>query len=262
MTARAPLDLTGRLILVTGGAGALGQAIVGRLRAYGAAVAVNDRIDADLAARRITFDDRVAYVPGDAGEPGVAAALLDQVRDRFGGLPDTVCCHAGVVESAPILDFKLESARRVLHDNLLPAFALAQESARRWVAAGRPGLLLFTSSWVQDVPWPGIAPYSAAKAALRSLARSFARELAPHGIRANVIAPGIVAAGMAKQQWDSEPDFRQRARRAIPLGSLQSPDSVADTVLYAVSDLASYMTGATILVDGGASLYPMDDPAE
>jgi NAD(P)-dependent dehydrogenase (short-subunit alcohol dehydrogenase family) len=249
------LDLGGRLVLVTGGAGALGRAIVGRLRAHGAQVAVNDIVPAE----GLGLGDGVAYVRGDAGEPGIAAALLDEVHGRFGRLPDTVCLHAGVVASGALLDLPIESVRRVLHDNLIPAFALAQETARRWVAAGQPGLLLFTSSWVQDVPWPGIAPYSASKAALRSLARSFARELAPHGIRANVIAPGIVAAGMAKHQWDTEPDYQRRARRAIPLGTQQETGSVADTVLYAVSDLAAYMTGATILVDGGASLYPMDE---
>jgi NAD(P)-dependent dehydrogenase (short-subunit alcohol dehydrogenase family) len=63
---------------------------------------------------------------------------------------------------------------------------------------------------------------------------------------------------MAQRQWDTEPDYQARARRAVPLGSLQSPDSVADTVLFAVSDLAGYMTGTTLLADGGASLYPMD----
>ena len=121
-----------------------------------------------------------------------------------------------------------------------------------------PGCSCSPHRRVQDVPWPGIAAYSASKAALRSLARTFARELAEHHIRSNVIAPGIVAAGMAKRQWDAEPAYQARARRAIPMGALQSVDSVADTVLLAVSDLAAYMNGATLLADGGASLYPMD----
>jgi NAD(P)-dependent dehydrogenase (short-subunit alcohol dehydrogenase family) len=252
------LDLTGRLILVTGGLGALGQGIVTRLREHGAQLVVNDVLDADDAADRLPFDENLIYVRGDAADPDEPGLILDHCITTFGRSPDTLCLHAGVVESAPILDYTRDQIDRVLRNNVIAAFMLAQEQARRWIAAGEPGLLLFTTSWVQDVPWPGIAAYSASKAALRSLARTFARELAEHHIRSNVIAPGIVAAGMAKQQWDAEPAYQARARRAIPMGALQSVDSVADTILLAVSDLAAYMNGTTLLADGGASLYPMD----
>jgi NAD(P)-dependent dehydrogenase (short-subunit alcohol dehydrogenase family) len=85
-----------------------------------------------------------------------------------------------------------------------------------------------------------------------------ARELAPRGIRVNAIAPGIVGVGMAKRQWDSDPDYRRRAEKAIPLGNLQTAESVANAVVFLASDACEYMTGATLLVDGGCSLYPMD----
>jgi NAD(P)-dependent dehydrogenase (short-subunit alcohol dehydrogenase family) len=90
------------------------------------------------------------------------------------------------------------------------------------------------------------------------LMRGMAREFASHGICVNAIAPGIVAAGMAQRQWETEPDYRRRAERAIPLGCLQPPESVADALLFLCSEAADYMTGATLLVDGGCSLYPMD----
>jgi NAD(P)-dependent dehydrogenase (short-subunit alcohol dehydrogenase family) len=92
--------------------------------------------------------------------------------------------------------------------------------------------------------------------------RGFARELAPYGIRANAIAPGIVAVGLAKQQWDTDPGYRQRAEKAIPLAYLQPPETIAHTFLFLCSRMASYMTGSVMLVDGGCSLYPMDDPQE
>ena len=77
---------------------------------------------------------------------------------------------------------------------------------------------------MQDVPWPGITPYAAGKAAVVALMRGFARELAPCGIRSNAVAPGIVGSGMAKRQWDTDPAYRARARRAVPLGALQTPN--------------------------------------
>lgn len=248
--------LEGRRALISGGLGALGTAIVAELAASGARVVVNDIVDE--AEARVP-DGAAGYLAGNAAEDGVAAHLVEQAATLLDGLPEVVCCHAGIVVSKPILDYTLAEMEDVWRVNALGQFALAQAASRVWVAAGQPGHLIFTGSWVQNVPWPGITAYSASKAALKSIARSFARELAPHGIRANVIAPGIVGAGMAQKQWDTEPDYRQRAGKAIPLGHLQTPQSVADAVAYLASDLATYMTGATLLADGGASLYPMDD---
>ena len=245
-------DLDGRSVLVSGGLGALGTVMVEALLAEGASVVVND-------LRPIVGVDTApaGYVQGDAGVGDEATRIVAESERMLGALPDVVCCHAGIVRSAPILEYEVADFEAVLHTNLVSQFALAQAAARRWVEAERAGLLIFTGSWVQDVPWPGIAAYSSAKAGLKSLMRSFARELAPHGIRANGIAPGIVGAGMALHQWNNEPDYRARASTAIPLGRLQAPGSVADAVVFLASDRASYMTGATLLVDGGASLYPL-----
>ncbi|MPZ67884.1 MAG: SDR family oxidoreductase [Pseudonocardiaceae bacterium] len=180
--------------------------------------------------------DGVTYLPADTAGQRAVEELLDRCEREVGGLPHAVCCHAGVAASHPVQEFPLDEFDRLVRVNLRGSYVLARAASARWVAAGQPGQLVFTTSWVSDVPWPGIAPYSATKAALKSLTRSFARELAPRGIRANAVAPGIVAVGMAKRQWDTEPD----------------------TFLYLLSPLASYVTGSVLVVDGGASLYPMD----
>jgi NAD(P)-dependent dehydrogenase (short-subunit alcohol dehydrogenase family) len=247
------LDLAGQIVVLSGGSGALGREICTMLAGHGAFVASVDRDPpADPDARVLDLRADVT----DAGD--VARAWRDSV-EAAGGLPTVVCCHAGVVHSDNFADYPLAELRRVFEINVASAFALAQHAVRAWRAADVPGHVIFTSSWVQDVPWPSITPYAASKAAVRSLARGLAREYAAYGIRANVVAPGIVGAGMALRQWETEPDYRRRASRAIPLGALQTPTSVAHAFLFLCSPMASYMTGATLVVDGGASLYPLDD---
>lgn len=243
----------GRTVLITGGLGALGRPAARRLVQAGEKVVVNDRPEKPS----VDDDHDFHYVGADVTDPEAVVELVDRAWKFWGTLTDVVLL-AGRVHSAPLLDQTPDDVDAVFRLNLHGAMLVAQEVSRRWRSEGTPGQLIFVSSWVQDVPWPGVGPYAASKAALRSLARSFARELAPVGIRANVLAPGIVAAGMAEHQWTHEPDFRRRARRAVPLGRLQPPESVADALVFLCSPMSSYMTGATLLVDGGASLYPLD----
>jgi NAD(P)-dependent dehydrogenase (short-subunit alcohol dehydrogenase family) len=163
-----------------------------------------------------------------------------------------------MVEAFPVESYSLERFDQLIQLNLRSSFIVAQAAAQRWIAAGRAGHLIFTTSWVQDVPWPEITPYTTSKSGLKALMRGFARELVPKHIRANAVAPGIVAVGLAKRQWDTDPSYRARAEKAIPLGFMQPPETVAHAFLYLCSSMADYMTGSVLLVDGGCSLYPMD----
>ncbi len=122
-------------------------------------------------------------------------------------------------------------------------------------AAGWPGVLLFTGSWAGEVPSRGLLPYCVSKAGMQMLARCLALELAPHGIRANVVAPGVLDAGLSAQIFRQFPERRQPFERIIPLGTLGTAEQVADAMVFLASDAASYITGATLLVDGGASLF-------
>jgi NAD(P)-dependent dehydrogenase (short-subunit alcohol dehydrogenase family) len=255
------LDVTGKTILLTGGCGAIGRVIVRILAEHGAKVAVNDIVSDDEAAQILADEGaagpNVAYFQADATQPDAVERLLERVWQAV-GLPSVVCCHAGMVEAYPVAEYPLQGFDTLLNLNLRSAFIVAQAAARRWVARKVPGHLIFTTSWVQDVPWPEITPYTASKAGMKALMRGFARELAPHGIRANAVAPGIVAVGLAQRQWDTDPSYRARAAKAIPLGYMQPPETVAHAFLFLCSDMASYMTGSVLLIDGGCSLYPMD----
>lgn len=255
------LSLDGKVILITGGLGALGLAIVQRLTRAGARMVIGDLLPAARAERLLrgggVRPGTYGYVSGDVSKPGPARKLVDAAFRKFKRL-DIALCHTGIVVCADLVDFSEKDFDRQINANVKTAFLVAQAAAQRMIKARIKGKLIFTSSWVAHAPWPGIGPYNASKAAMNQLMRSFARELAPHGIRANVVAPGIVGAGMAKRQWDMDPVYRARAKRAIPLGVMQPLDSVADTFHFACSDMSDYMTGTILLADGGCSLYPMD----
>lgn len=254
------LDLSAKTILITGGLGAIGQVVVKTLAEHGAKVVVNDiapQAEGEKQVASFGFAERVVYVRADTTQPAEVAAMFDKLEKGF-GLPDVVCCHAGMVQAMPISHFALETFDNIMNLNVRAAFITAQEAVKRWQRDNISGHLIFTSSWVQDVPWPEITPYTTSKSALKMLARGFARELAPN-IRANIVAPGIVGVGMAKRQWDTEPQYRARAKKAIPLGAMQTPESVAHAFLFLCSPMADYMTGSVLLIDGGASLYPMDE---
>lgn len=253
--------LAGKSILITGALGAIGQAVVSALAAHGATVFANDILsdeDANsIAAMQRWPASRYRYVRADITKSDEVDRLLTAAVAQTGRL-DVALCHAGMVQGCPILNYSEKDWDRIVDLNLKGSFLTAQAAARIMARQKTTGKIIFTSSWVQDVPWPEITPYAVTKSALRTMMRGMARELAHLGIRVNAIAPGIVGAGMAKRQWDSDPDYRRRAGKAIPLGNLQTVESVANALLFLCSDAADYMTGATLLVDGGCSLYPMD----
>jgi NAD(P)-dependent dehydrogenase (short-subunit alcohol dehydrogenase family) len=240
-------------IAITGAAGDLGHAMSLELVRRGAHVTMIDRVaDAD-ASERIAAVGRVGqctYVQADVTDRRAIEAALRAVDPL-----DVAIGNAGIVASSPFLEVTAEQWQAHLDINLTGCFNVGQVAAQLMVQRGRPGLVLFTGSWVGEIPWPEIGPYCVSKAGVRMLARSMARELAAHGIRVNVVAPGIVHAGMARRQYETDPAYARRASVVIPLGEMGTAEQVAQATAFLCSPEAAYMTGSVLLVDGGASLF-------
>jgi NAD(P)-dependent dehydrogenase (short-subunit alcohol dehydrogenase family) len=246
-------DLAGLGVAVTGAAGDLGAAMALELATRGAVVTMLDRVPEAEASKRIAAVSTAgscAYRQVDVTDrAGIEAALAD-VEPL-----DVAIGNAGIVDAAPFLDVSEAQWQSHLDINLTGCFNIGQAAARLMAGRGTRGQIIFTGSWVGDIPWPEISAYSVSKAGVRMLARSMARELARHRIRVNVVAPGIVMAGMARRQYETDPDYARRASVVIPLGEFGTAEQIAKAIAFLCSADADYMTGTVLLVDGGASLF-------
>lgn len=249
-------DLEGMGVAVTGGAGDIGNGMAVELARRGAHVSLIDRVTEAAAAERIATVAAVgscSYAVADVTDRAAVAAALAAIDPL-----DVAVGNAGIVQWAPFLEVTAEQWQAQLDVNLTGCFNVGQAAARLMIERGRPGKVIFTGSWVGEIPWPEIAAYSVSKAGVRMLARSMARELAAFGIRVNVVAPGMVMAGMAKRQYDADPNYARRASGAIPLGELGTTEQIAQATAFLCSRESDYMTGSVLLVDGGASLFQLE----
>ena len=240
-----------RVGLVTGGVGDLGYASAKKMVEMGLDIVLMDiREDNQRVEALRERGARVLFLQADVSDRGAVQTALERVWAEFGRL-DVCMCNAGISMNVPFLDYTVEEWNQHMEVNLNGYFHVTQEVAKRWVAADDKGKIIFTGSWVQDVPYKLIAPYCVSKAGVWMLARCAALELAPHGITVNAIAPGIVEAGLTARELKDFPEFREEFMSLIPLGRIQQAEDVADVVGFLVSEASDYLTGTTITCDGG-----------
>jgi NAD(P)-dependent dehydrogenase (short-subunit alcohol dehydrogenase family) len=257
----SPFDVSGQVVIVTGSSRGVGYAIARMFLAHGAHVVINGldgqethQAYATLSAelpRATETQLRVAAAPGDVSDPATAQALIDNARTTFGGL-STVVCNAGIDIIKDAVDYTPAEWDRLTRVNLRGSFLPAQAAARHWIDDDdRGGCVIFISSIAGSAGIPGLAPYSATKAALDQLARSLAVEWAADGIRVNAVAPGYVENVMAGVTVHGDSATQERIRRSTPLGRRAALEEVAAPVVFLASPAAAYITGATVAVDGG-----------
>lgn len=242
------LELHGKTVLITGALGGFGQAFVRGFQAEGAQVhATGTRSAADAQSHLAEFATRPVYHQMRMDREDEITRVMAEVA------PDIVIANAGLTQSALLTDLSLDEWNRVIDVNLTGNFLVAREAAKT-MKPRAAGAIVFISSWAQNVPGHNLGAYSPSKGGLRMLALSLARELAPHGVRVNLLLPGIIESGMAKAQMDREPERRERARRLTPCGRLGTAQEMTDAVLWLASPRAGFCYGSEILADGGASL--------
>lgn len=252
--------LAGKRALVTGAARGIGLAVARRFCEEGASVALSDVLAAEVeeATASLAEDGLSAFaVPFDVTDEAAVEAGVREARDRLGGL-DVLVANAGIVRIVPALETSLETWRQVLDVNLTGVFLCLRAAGRLFVEQ-RSGVLLATASQAGRHGYPGEAAYCASKFGVIGLVEVMAKELAERGVRVNAVAPGtihtqiqdrIVEGVMARTGVDAE-----AARRwlvgTIPFGRPGRPEEVADAFVYLASDLSTYVSGATLVVDGG-----------
>lgn len=252
-----PLDLTGRVALVTGAGRGIGRAIASTLGAAGAAVGVaefveeNGRHAAEELARE-GIDS--AYLPVDVRDPDSVRAMVTAALERFGRI-DILVNNAGVATNTPAEDVSDAEWMQVMNVNLHGTFWCCREVGRHMLERGSGAIVNMASmsGVISNAPQPQ-CHYNASKAGVILLTKSLAGEWAQRGLRVNSVSPGYIGTEMTKLGM-SNADWYRTWLAMTPMGRVGEPDEIAQAVWFLASDAASFATGSNLVVDGGYTAW-------
>jgi glucose 1-dehydrogenase len=257
--------LPGQPALVTGANSGIGRAVALGLAKAGADVVVNYVTDPtaaeEVANEIVRMGRRAIALKADVSKEDEVLALFAQAIQHFGTL-HIVVSNAGLQRDAPFDQMTLEQWNTVIGVNLTGQFLCTREATREFKKRGvvdsvsvAAGKMICMSSVHQEIPWAGHANYAASKGGINMLMRSIAQELAPHRIRVNSIAPGAIRTPINTSAWNTTAAY-QDLMTLVPYKRIGEPEDIAQAAVWLASDAADYVTGATLFVDGGMTLYP------
>jgi glucose 1-dehydrogenase len=260
-----PRVLAGQPALVTGASSGIGEAVALGLAQAGADVVVNYAAASDVAddvCHRIeAMGRRAIAIKADVSKEDQVVAMFARAIEHFGTL-HVVVSNAGLQRDAPFDKMTIEQWNTVIGVNLTGQFLCTREAAREFKRRGvvpsvsaAAGKIICMSSVHQEIPWAGHVNYAASKGGVMLLMKSIAQELAPERIRVNGIAPGAIRTPINTAAW-STPEAYSELMTLVPYKRIGEPRDIAQAAVWLASDAADYVTGATLFVDGGMTLYP------
>jgi glucose 1-dehydrogenase len=257
--------LEGKSVLVTGGSSGIGQAIAVRFAEYGSNVAINylrrpeeaadteEQVHACVAkVQREGVRDVV--VGADVSNEDDVVRMVGEAVDQLGGI-DVLVNNAGIQISRPSNELSSDDFDKVLGVNLRGAFMCAREAIKHWLGENKPGSIVNVSSVHQLIPKPDYLGYSVSKGGMQNLTRTLALEYAGRGIRVNGVGPGATITPI-NRAWVDDPKKRAQVEEHIPMRRAGTADEMAGVTAFLASDDAAYITGQTLFVDGGLTLFP------
>jgi glucose 1-dehydrogenase len=252
------ISLEGKVALVTGGSGGIGQAIAVALAASGARVGISYASHPEPARATVrTIEDaggEALAVLADVADPEAVRALFDQVENAFGPVDILINCAGIDGKRSPSWEIAAGDWRKVVDVNLFGVFHCSQLALKAMVKR-RSGVILNISSVHEIIAWSGYSAYTASKAAVAMLTKTMAQEAAPFGVRVLALAPGAIQTDINRAVWDDPEQLRDLLGK-IPLGRMGQVADITGLVTVLVSDVGAYMTGTTVFVDGGMTDYP------
>jgi glucose 1-dehydrogenase len=252
------LKLTGKRVLVTGGNSGLGAAMVRAFAAEHARVAINYLVQPEqteqLVAQLRALGSEVLALEADVTQADAVAAMFRQIDAAWGGL-DVLVNNAGI-DGPRAMAWEADALawNRVLQINLCGAFLCAREALKRMVVQ-RSGVILNTSSVHELIAWSGYSAYTASKAGLSMMSKTLAQEAGAFGVRVLCIAPGAIRTAINAAVWQDAAGQRDLLSK-IAMGRVGEPEDVAGMAVVLASDVAGYVTGSSVLIDGGMTDYP------
>ncbi len=247
----AMLDLSDLVVAVTGAGGGIGQGIARRFSEAGASVVAHTRTT-DLGPLLESLSGPAAAVTADLRRPDGPTRVVKSAVASFGKL-DAVINNAGMFTGASMEEMSDEEWQLMLDTNLTTVHRLTQAAARHLISRGSAGSVVHIASIEGSNPAALHSHYSVSKAGVIMHARAAALEFGDHGIRVNSVSPGLIHRPGIEEQW---PEGVARWEKAAPLTRLGTPEDIADACLFLVSPLARWITGANLVVDGGALASP------
>jgi glucose 1-dehydrogenase len=257
--------LKGKNVLVTGGSSGIGQAIAVRFAEFGANVAINYLTTPDegrdteeqvqACVHRVRQEGvRDVLVQGDVSNEDDVVRMVGEAASELGGL-DVLINNAGIQISKPSDELTSREFDKVLAVNLRGSFLCAREAIRSFLGAEKPGVIINVSSVHQLIPKPDYLGYSCSKGGMMNLTRTLALEYAERGIRVNGIGPGATITPI-NSAWIDDPVKKEQVESHIPMRRAGTADEMGGVACFLASDDAAYITGQTIFVDGGLTLFP------